>query len=80
VKNETQALKAIVTGLLFVVIANASSNYPPGRLFRIINVDDLIFFIHMILFNSFPRNLDSPLHAKNGFGSIYPRAAPGARW
>jgi len=49
-KNETKALCIIFTGLLLVVIANALDYDLP---FRLIKVDDLIFFIHRFLFDSF---------------------------
>ncbi len=50
------------------VTINASSNDSPGGFFRLVDVGDVIFFIHVILFNSFHVNFDSPRHAKNGFG------------
>ena len=47
--NETYALMLIIACLLCVVIPDAASNSLPDRFVRLIDVEDAIFFIHMIL-------------------------------
>ena len=52
-KNETQALGAIVTRLLFVISPDAAANCGPFSLPRLINLDDAIVLIHFRILLSY---------------------------
>jgi hypothetical protein len=60
VEDETQLFALIITRLLYVVIVNALSNDP---LFWFVDIDDVIFLIHLILSYSFLMNFGLPHHA-----------------
>ena len=51
-QNKTQPFKFVIASLFYIKITNALSDCPPCRLLRLVNVDDLVFFIHLNLPNS----------------------------
>jgi hypothetical protein len=76
VKNEAEVVSLVITRLLPVVVVNCLSNSLP---FRPIDVGDVVFFLHVVLFHPLLREFEK--YSANGTSGQEARCAtPGSWW